>query len=37
VTSTLLEGQRAIPERLQDLGFEFRFPDAGAALENLLR
>jgi hypothetical protein len=37
VTSVLLEGQRAIPERLQDLGFEFRFPDAGAALENLLR
>jgi uncharacterized protein (TIGR01777 family) len=37
VTSVLLEGQRAIPERLQALGFEFRFPDAGAALENLLR
>lgn len=37
VTSVLLEGQRAIPERLQELGFEFRFPDAGAALENLLQ
>jgi uncharacterized protein (TIGR01777 family) len=36
VTSVLLEGQRAIPDRLQALGFEFRFPDAGAALENLL-
>jgi len=37
VTSVLLEGQRAIPERLQELGFEFRFPEAGAALENLLQ
>jgi hypothetical protein len=37
VTSVLLEGQRAIPERLQALGFEFRFPDAEAALENLLQ
>ncbi len=37
VTSVLLEGQRAIPERLQELGFEFRFPDAGAALEDLLQ
>jgi hypothetical protein len=37
VTSVLLEGQRAIPERLQELGFEFRFPDAEAALENLLQ
>jgi uncharacterized protein (TIGR01777 family) len=33
----LLEGQKAIPRRLQDLGFTFRFPDAEAALRDLLR
>jgi uncharacterized protein (TIGR01777 family) len=36
VTSVLLEGQRAVPHRLLDLGFVFRFPDLEAALRNLL-
>lgn len=37
VTGVLLEGQRAVPKRLQELGFEFRFPTAEAALKDLLR
>jgi len=32
----LLEGQRAVPERLSALGFRFRFPAAEAALKDLL-
>lgn len=37
VSSVLLEGQRAVPQRLQELGFEFRFPTAEMALKDLLR
>jgi uncharacterized protein (TIGR01777 family) len=37
VSGVLLEGQRAVPQRLLDLGFEFRFPNAEAALRDLLR
>lgn len=33
----LLEGQRAIPRRLLDLGFNFRFGEAEAALRDLLQ
>lgn len=36
VTSAVLEGQRAVPQRLLDMGFRFRFPDAEAALRDLL-
>jgi uncharacterized protein (TIGR01777 family) len=36
VAGVLLEGQRAVPQRLVDLGFEFQFPEAQAALEDLL-
>ncbi len=36
VASVLLEGQRALPRRLLDLGFTFRFPDAEAALRDLV-
>lgn len=32
----LLTGQRAVPRRLLEMGFRFRFPEAGAALRNLL-
>jgi len=37
VASTVLESQRALPRRLLDLGFQFRFPTAEAALRDLLR
>ena len=33
----LLEGQKATSRRLQELGFTFRFPEAEAALRDLLR
>ncbi len=33
---TLLAGQRVLPRRLLAAGFAFRFPEAGAALENLV-
>jgi uncharacterized protein (TIGR01777 family) len=36
VASMVLEGQRAVPKRLLDLGFKFRFPDAESALRDLL-
>jgi len=36
VSDVLLEGQRLSPRRLQDMGFEFRFPDAESALRDLL-
>jgi len=36
MATVLLEGQRAVPHRLSELGFKFRFPDAGSALRNLL-
>ena len=34
--NTLLSSQRAVPDRLQRAGFDFLFPDAAAALEDLL-
>ncbi len=37
MSTVLLEGQRAISRRLQDLGFTFRFPEAEAALRDLLQ
>jgi uncharacterized protein (TIGR01777 family) len=36
VADILLEGQRAIPQRLIDLGFQFQFPEAEAAVRDLL-
>jgi uncharacterized protein (TIGR01777 family) len=36
VADVVLKGQRVVPRRLLDLGFEFRFPDAEAALRDLL-
>ena len=36
VAEVVLKGQRAVPQRLLDLGFEFRFPAAQAALQDLL-
>jgi uncharacterized protein (TIGR01777 family) len=36
MSTVLLDGQRAIPHRLHDLGFTFRFSDAETALRDLL-
>ena len=36
MATALLDGQRAIPKRLLQLGFRFRFHEAGPALRNLL-
>jgi hypothetical protein len=36
VASMVLEGQRAMPRKLLDLGFQFRFPNAESALRDLL-
>lgn len=37
VAEVVLKGQRAVPQRLLDLGFEFRYPKAEPALQDLLR
>jgi uncharacterized protein (TIGR01777 family) len=36
MVTVLLDGQRVLPGRLLDLGFTFRFPEAEAALRDLL-
>jgi uncharacterized protein (TIGR01777 family) len=36
MATVLLDGQRAVPRRLLDMGFTFRFPEAEAALRDLL-
>ena len=36
MSTVVLNGQRVIPQRLQRLGFTFRFPEAEAALRDLL-
>lgn len=37
MATVLLDGQRAIPQRLQEFGFTFHYPTAEEALRNLLR
>ncbi len=37
MATLLLDGQRAMPRRLLDLGFTFRFPEAESALRDLLK
>ena len=37
MASTLLTGVRAVPTRLQSMGYPFRFPEVETALKNLLR
>lgn len=36
MSATVLTGQRAVPHRLQEMGFTFRFPQLRSALEDLL-
>lgn len=36
MSTLLLDGQRAIPKRLLESGYEFKFPDLESALRNLL-
>lgn len=36
LSSTLLTGQRVVPKRLQELGYEFKFPTVEVALADLL-
>lgn len=36
LATLLLDGQRAVPQRLLDLGFAFQFPDLEGALRDLL-
>jgi len=37
MSTLILDGQRAVPERLLEAGFEFRFTDAELALRDILR
>jgi uncharacterized protein len=37
MSTVLLDGQRALPQRLQELGFEFKYPTAEVALRALLQ
>jgi len=36
MSEMLLHGQRAIPKKIAEAGFEFRFPDLKSALEDAL-
>lgn len=36
MSTVLLDGQRAFPKRLTQMGYKFKFPDAEGALRNLL-
>ncbi|MDX1436825.1 MAG: TIGR01777 family oxidoreductase [Anaerolineales bacterium] len=36
VASVVLTGQRVVPERLQELGFEYQYPEAVAAIKDVL-
>lgn len=37
VSTVVLEGQRVVPQRLLDMGYTFKFPEAEAALEDLYK
>jgi uncharacterized protein (TIGR01777 family) len=37
MSTVLLDGQQVVPERLQELGYQFKFPEVEAALRDLLK
>ncbi len=37
LATLLLDGQRAVPQRLTEMGFTFQYPEAGAALKDLFQ
>jgi hypothetical protein len=37
VATIVLDGQRAVPRRLQEAGYEFQFTDLERALEQLIK
>jgi uncharacterized protein (TIGR01777 family) len=37
MSTVLLDGQQAVPKRLQELGYQFKFPQVEEALEDVLR
>jgi uncharacterized protein (TIGR01777 family) len=37
MSTVLLDGQQVVPERLQELGYQFKFPEAEPALRDLLK
>lgn len=37
MAAAVLEGQQAVPRRLQELGFQFKYPQAAGALEDLVK
>jgi hypothetical protein len=37
MSTVLLDGQQAVPQRLQALGYQFKFPEAESALRDLLK
>jgi NAD dependent epimerase/dehydratase family enzyme len=36
MSTVLLDGQQAVPKRLQELGYAFKFPQVEAALRDML-
>ncbi|HNB54372.1 MAG TPA: DUF1731 domain-containing protein, partial [Anaerolineales bacterium] len=37
VVTVVFDGQRVLPQHLQDLGYEFKYPTLDAALNELLK
>jgi NAD dependent epimerase/dehydratase family enzyme len=37
VVTVVFDGQRVLPQHLQDLGYEFKYPTLESALKNLLK
>ena len=37
VSTVVVDGQRVIPKRLQELGYQFKYPELEPAIRNILR